>query len=121
MDKKFEKTMGLVDNISSLLSTVRKNSIEYLTGVLKNEDGNEVVFDYEEDVYIPCVTYDGGNHPEYAAYPYADVKRVFLGKDGCICLELEEDFEYDIDRLSDTMEVYYVAEAVYNNLNPTDN
>ena len=53
--------------ITEQLIILRNESLNYIKRTL-GENGI-AVFDNEDEEL--CVVYDGGNHPEYAAYPYA--------------------------------------------------
>ena len=57
-----------------------------------------------------CVTYDGGNHPEYYANPYAHVERVYL-KNGKVYVDTEDCYQYDIDNIT-ASELFDIAESV---------
>ena len=64
----------------------------------------------DEDYDIVCVTYDGGNHPEYAANPYSQVYGIFLNeKDNEIYLNIEDADEYCLDRVDSVLEVYNIC------------
>lgn len=119
----FQSVELLIKGINNTLEVVREQSIQTLVNELKATENRKVAFDYEEDLDIPCVSYDGGNHPEYAAYPFADVKSVYLKDDDDknVYLELDDDFEYGIYRLWSVFELFYVARAVYYKLHPYEN
>lgn len=113
MEKKdFEKTF---EKVAELNKHLREECCDYLRKVLK-ENGNSIDLQSEdEDDDIVCVTYDGGNHPEYAANPYSQVYGIFLNeKDNEIYLETEDCDEYCIDRVDSVMEVYDVCSFVRN-------
>ena len=103
MEKKdFEKTF---EKVAELNKQLREECCDYLRKVLK-ENGNRIDLQ-SEDYDIVCVTYDGGNHPEYAANPYSQVYSVFFNEeDNKIYLETEDCDEYCIDRVDSVMEVY---------------
>ena len=113
MEKKdFEKTF---EKVAELNKQLREECCDYLRKVLK-ENGNSIDLQSEDEDYaIVCVTYDGGNHPEYAANPYSQVYGIFLNeKDNEIYLETEDCDEYCIDRVDSVMEVYDVCSFVRN-------
>lgn len=63
----------------------------------------------------PCyVAYDGGNHPEYASNVFSEVNGVFI-KNGKWYLDIEDDSEYPIERLS-LGELKSVCDAVLNDM-----
>lgn len=108
MEKKdFEKTF---EKVAELNKHLREECCDYLRKVLK-ENGNSIDLQSEDEDYaIVCVTYDGGNHPEYAANPYSQVYGIFLNeKDNEIYLETEDCDEYCIDRVDSVMEVYNIC------------
>ena len=113
MEKKnFENTF---EKVAELNKQLREECCDYLRKVLK-ENGNSIdLQSEEEDDDIVCVTYDGGNHPEYAANPYSQVYSVFFNEeDNKIYLETEDCDEYCIDRVDSVMEVYDVCSLVRN-------
>ena len=57
-----------------------------------------------------CITYDGGNHPEYYANPYSHVERVYL-KNGNIYVDTEDCYQYDIENIT-ASELFDIAESV---------
>lgn len=64
----------------------------------------------DEDFYDLSVTYDGGNHPEYAADPYARVEYVQLTESDNIEVETEYGTMY-ADGLT-AGELYSIYEAI---------
>jgi hypothetical protein len=115
--KDFKNTMKLMENVRNTMNVVRKNALEYIKETLKNLDENEIIFDYEE-YEVPYINYDGGNHPEYDAYPFAPVVRIYL-KNDIVYADLDEfDTEYDVDaRCCYPEDVYEIAEKVYEKMN----
>jgi len=59
-----------------------------------------------------AVTYDGGNHPEYASNAFSDVIDVHLDKNGNVELCTEDCYEYEVDRVC-AAELYGVAMEIY--------
>ena len=55
-----------------------------------------------------CVTYDGGNHPEYDATPYSHVERVYC-ENGNVYVDTEDCTHYDIENItaSDLCDIAY--------------
>ena len=88
--------------------TVRNTIITCINEI--SPDKRKVVFnDYEDDVdtYV-CVSYDGGNHPEYASNICSMVYEIsIIGKDR-IQLGIEDCDEYEEDRVP-TNELHDVA------------
>lgn len=107
-----EKFITIKKSIVRLEKMMNVECKKYLERTLKEHDGR-IDFADENGTLDdrPCVTYDGGRHPEYNTNAFSSVYAVFL-KDGDIMLETEDDFEYSISRI-DWDEVYCVAEYVY--------
>ena len=70
------------------------------------------IYDYETCTYLGdmnvCCTYDGGNHPEYAANPYSPIRTIKY-KNNNLYVDIEEVEHYDIDFIP-TDEVISIAE-----------
>ena len=94
--------------ITEQLIILRNESLDYIKRTL-GEDG-VAVFDNEDDEL--CVVYDGGNHPEYAAYPYAVVNSIY-SEGGNIYLSLEEDDRYYIDNICEHQSFFNIAYHLY--------
>lgn len=94
--------------ITEQLIVLRNESLNYIKRTL-GEDG-VAVFDNEDDEL--CVVYDGGNHPEYAAYPYAVVNSIY-SEGGNIYLDLEEDDRYYIDSICEHQSFFNIAYHLY--------
>lgn len=103
--KAFQKTG---EQVSDLLCTLRNQCVRYLNGKVK--EGETIDITEMEDYGSLCVTYDGGNHPEYAANPYSTVEGVFK-KDGKVYLETEDCDELELDRV-ETMDLYGVCDFI---------
>lgn len=90
---------------------LRRESLAYLKELCE-ENGTinlEVL-----DVYV-AVTYDGGNHPEYASNAFSDVIDVHLDEYGNVELCIDECDEYDTDRI-DGGELGCLAMEIYSAL-----
>lgn len=59
-----------------------------------------------------AVTYDGGNHPEYASNAYSEVINVHLDENGNVELCIEDCDEYEVDRVY-AADLYGVAIEIY--------
>ena len=100
----YELNASVLDGLYNL----RKESFNLIKEIL-GEDG-VAVFDNEDDEL--CVVYDGGNHPECAAYPYAAVKSIY-SEGGNIYLNLEEDDRYYIDNICEHQSFFNIAYHLY--------
>lgn len=105
--KKFQETW---EQISPLLTQIHQECIDYLTELLSKEEYKNGISCETEDGSSTCVTYDGGNHPEYASNAFSTVKGVFM-KDGRIYLSTEDCDEYPIDRI-ETLEIVGVCDFI---------
>lgn len=92
---------------------LRLDVTEYLKGLPFDEDGR---FEFDEGMEYVCVTYDGGNNPEYASNAFSTVWGVAKDKDGDIGLILDETNFYSLDRITDIGEVSYLVEVIDNML-----
>lgn len=102
----FSEIKEKVDSITPAINEIRKESIKYLMEVVKENNG---YFDLTEhdDFGLVCVTYDGGNHPEYASNAFSTVQVVKLDEDKLV-LETEDTDWYDTEDV-ETFELYGVA------------
>ena len=72
-----------------------QESKDYIKECLSKTIDNIISLD-ECDI---CVTYDGGNHPEYDATPYSHVERVYC-ENGNVYVDTEDCTHYDIENIS---------------------
>lgn len=102
------KAEKLYDSITDSFGEIRKESTEYIKSVLEAH-GNSIDFDdYDVDYYV-SVTYDGGNHPEYASNAFSTVNGVFINRRGVISLNTEDCSDYELEDVS-WEDVYNLAE-----------
>ncbi len=108
--------MGKIEKIRDeyydLCRKLRKECTEYLQKVLK-EKGNHIEWN---DIDLDCsltVSYDGGNHPEYASNCFSTVSAIDLNERGVVTLDTEDCCEYDIGRIT-TPELLDVCDFVEN-------
>ncbi len=105
----FSKTEKKVESITPTISEVRVESIEFLKEVTKEKNGYFDLMQYDDFGSI-CVTYDGGNHPEYASNAFSTVQAVKLDGDKLV-LETEDTDWYDTGNV-ETFELYGVASFI---------
>ena len=98
-----------VESITPTINEIRKESIEYLREVAKEKNGYFDLTQYDDFGSI-CVTYDGGNHPEYASNAFSAVQAVKLDEDKLV-LETEDTDWYDTENV-ETFELYGVAHFI---------
>lgn len=96
-----KKFQVMWNKISAELKELRKECINYLTEELNKPEHKNGISCETEDGCSVCVTYDGGNHPEYASNAFSTVKGVYM-KNGEICLDTEDCGEYYIDNVCTT-------------------
>lgn len=107
--EKYQKTW---EQVLPLLKQMRGECIEFLTNVLdKNPDGIDLQQFEKDGGESVCVTYDGGNHPEYASNAFSQVYMVKKDGTGHIIFETE-DADIDIDYLQAT-EIASVCDVIY--------
>lgn len=105
------KFQRLADNYFSTGASLRSACMAYIKKVLK-ENNNEISWNIDEvEDNILTVTYDGGNHPEYASNAFSCVYGVKLNKRGKILLNTDDCDCYTIESIP-TEEVYYVADCL---------
>jgi hypothetical protein len=106
--EKYQKTW---EQVLPLLKQMRGECIEFLTNVLdKNPDGIDLQQFEKDGGDSVCVTYDGGNHPEYASNAFSQVYMVKKDGTGSIIFETE-DADIDIDYL-ETLEIASVCDVI---------
>lgn len=107
--KKKEKFELIGEKMLVLQAKLRNECIEYLTRVLK-ENANHI--EWNDEVTDDCisVTYDGGNHPEYASNAFSVVYAINMDENG-ITLETEDCSAYDIDSVP-VSELYELCDFV---------
>ena len=98
----------LNEKITEQLTVLRNESLDYIKRTL-GENGVAV---FDNGAETLTITYDGGNHPEYAAYPYAVVKSIY-SEGGNIYLSLEEDDRYYIDNICEHQSFFNIAYHLY--------
>lgn len=69
--------------------------------------------EFVDNDVVSC-TYDGGNHPEYAANPFSIIYRVKLFGDDDIRLDIEDTDDYPLENIS-TLELYYLCLYISDN------
>lgn len=88
---------------------VREVCIEMLTEVCNRTESKEISLDKLKDWCCdngegcPTVSYDGGNHPEYASNCYSSVDGICIKHDPIrgdkLFLDIEDDTTYSVDRV----------------------
>ena len=107
--EKFEKTSNKYFKVCNQL---REDCIEYLTRKLQ-ENGNHIDWEDKDLDCSVCLSYDGGNHPEYASNCYSTLTAIDLNERGEVTFDIEDCSEYDIDNVP-TSELYDVCDFLEN-------
>ena len=104
--EKFQETFNKWRDVNCQLA----NDCEaYIKDTLNKLPNKEVVFD-DEEICPACVTFDGGNEPEFYANPFSNVERVYLKNDN-IYLETEDSSCYALEKIC-AEEMMGVAECL---------
>jgi hypothetical protein len=106
----FSKTEKKMDSITPIIKEIRKESIQYLKEVAEKNNGYFDLTEYDDDYGSVCVTYDGGNHPEYASNAFSTVQAVKV-EDGTLMFETEDTDWYDSCNV-ETTELFGVASFI---------
>lgn len=93
---------------AELNNELAKASREAIIEVLEKTPRNAI--DLDDIDYTCCVSYDGGNHPEYASNCFSDVIRAYM-RDGKVYLDIEDASDYELENVT-AEEMYNVACAV---------
>jgi len=101
---KMENLSNKADELFNQLNGMRKEAVETICTFLGENNG---VIDLSEDDDL-CITYDGGNHPEYGTNPFsriysitATTKKNYVTDEVLPSFEvkLDEDEHYEEDRI----------------------
>ena len=93
---------------------VKEHSVAYIKECLEKKGGSISFKDEDDEPYggtFVCITYDGGNHPEYAANPYSDVQGIYMKGDE-VLVHCEDSDEVILKYLS-WDEIFSIAEYIY--------
>lgn len=99
-----EKFESVYEKWSTLNINLYNECVNYIKSVLETAPNKTIMFDSD---YAPCVTYDGGSHPEYDANPYSMVECLYIKGDD-VCMDTEDTTEYSVKNIS-AIEIYEVA------------
>ena len=106
-----EKFLSKVKEYYSVCAEMRLNAVNFLDNFLR-ENGGEITNEDERGL-LDCigVSYDGGNHPEYASCIFSTILAIRRGEDGTIFFDLEEESDIMSDRIV-TDDLVYVVEQI---------
>jgi hypothetical protein len=108
----FKKADELYDSIIPVQQDIRKKCETYIKMVLKENNGS---LDCTESENMISVTYDGGNHPEYASTAFSMVEGISLDENDNIILQIEDCSEYPIENIN-WDEVFDVAAFIHDEI-----
>ena len=103
----FKKADELYDSIIPTQKEIREKCETFIKKALQEHNGKIDFSDCDGSV---SVTYDGGNHPEYASNAFSTVQAVKLDEDKLV-LETEDTDWYDTEDV-ETFELYGVADFI---------
>ena len=111
---------SLMIAVAELENKALSECMDFLKGLLALNGGKILFHECDEDGEIEiddnyyCVSYDGGNHPEYASNCFSRVHSVYI-KGGEIYLDIEDCHEYSIDNVRDR-EIIELCLYIYSDL-----
>ena len=108
----FKKADELYDSIIPIQQDIRKKCETYIKMVLKENNGS---LDCTESENVISVTYDGGNHPEYASTAFSLVEGISLDENDNIILQIEDCSKYPIQNIN-WDEVFDVAAFIHDEI-----
>ena len=98
--EKFQKVLEEWVKVNKELYETSKEFIERKV----KENGGRIEFDYDEieklGLVNPTITYDGGNHPEYASDAFSYLWGAFIDEQGVLNLIIADCDEYEVDRVN---------------------
>ena len=89
MDK--NEIKNIVESYYAASSNVYRECVKFLKEFLADKG----VYEFDDENELITISYDGGNHPEYAANPFCRVESITL-KGNDVVVSCEEDEEYSI-------------------------
>lgn len=106
-----DKLNDLINTFYRLSVEVRDECIAYLMKTLE-ENGNKINWRDNDDIqeYV-TVSYDGGNHPEYASNLFSTVYGIELLPTNDIVFDIEDCDEYDLTSVP-TMELIDICSFI---------
>ena len=105
LDTKAELYKVIIEDIKTMLSAFSNNRLVF------DEMDEEIYDEYTNNMYT-SVSYDGGNHPEYASNCFSEVHGAFLDEDGEVYLIIDDCDEYEIRRVWSMEELKDVYDAI---------
>jgi len=99
---------------------VRKITLDFIKTLVKEISPDKLRIDFDDytddldDLYV-SISYDGGNHVEYASNMCSCVNAVYIQKNSKgveeVYVDIEDDSEYEYDRML-TIDIVSIAEAL---------
>lgn len=105
--KKFEKTEEKYHEVANQLTNECK---EYVLEQLEKKEGKRIDVYNEYQNEPISITYDGGNHPEYASDAFSSVESVEINDGGYICIETEDgEMDFDFLNVEDMLSITHLV------------
>lgn len=103
--------IDLASQRAKISSKLREGCIDYLKTILASNN-NIISWEVSELPEYVSVSYDGGNHPEYASNVYSTVNSVkWDTKIGEVVLDTEDSYNYPLDSVT-TTELYDLCDFI---------
>lgn len=98
---KVEKNEDIYLNTKNYLRT---DILNYLKAMLEVREGKKLIFNDIDEDYQCCygnatISYDGGNHPEYASNAFSELYGIGLDEKGDLYFVIEDCDEYYAERV----------------------
>ncbi len=105
-----EQIIQTFNNFYEVKVKLRNACLDKMKELLKERENKRIVFDRDimEDngIYPLTLTYDGGNHPEYASNVFSELEGIHLDDRDDVVFEIEDCDEYDESRVWSIDEIY---------------
>ena len=109
--------LNLLENYYEARAKAIKHCTEFIKLFIEDHNNSISFYNIDKQEYVGdeqvTVTYDGGNHSEYASNAFSTIENAFV-KDGKIYLGIEDCEEYEIDRCQ-VEEILYIAQYLNDN------
>ena len=99
-----------IENYNNAKKSVRDDCIKFIKDVVFAMPDGElpIPYDLPESLYV---SYDGGNHPEYASNCFSEVSNIYV-QNGDIYLDIDETSKYPLENIISVEEVVNIAEFI---------
>lgn len=105
-----ERIIQTFNNFCEVKVKLRNACLDKIKELLKERENKSITFDRdvmeENGLYSITLTYDGGNHPEYASNAFSELEGIHLDEYDFVVFEIEDCDEYDESRVWSIDEIY---------------